>query len=79
MKYEEQPDTEWEVVADFLPSPDVLAAANKYVEVSIAVTPETVALFKEQAMKYHREYNELMARVVEAYAAKCGQLADTHR
>ena len=79
MQYEEGPEGEWEVVDDFLPSPSLLAAAEKHVEVSIVLSQSTVDLYKEQGERFHEEYPELIRRVVKAYAAKCVQLADTHR
>ena len=49
IRYSEEPIGEIKLVPDFLPSPEELALKNEQTKVTISLSSESVAFFKEAA------------------------------
>ena len=53
IQYSDEPIGDIELVSDFLPSPDELALKNEQTKITISLSSESVAYFKEAAKKHH--------------------------
>jgi predicted DNA binding CopG/RHH family protein len=67
--YTDEP-LEMELVADFLPSPDELALKNQQTKVTISLSTESVAYFKEVAKKHHTQYQKMIRQLLDEYVAQ---------
>ncbi len=68
-KYTNEP-LEMELVEDFLPSPDQLALKQDTVKVTIGLSKPTVDFFKAQARQNHTQYQKMIRRLLDLYAAR---------
>lgn len=57
------------VVPDFLPSPAELVLRDETVKVTIALSKTSVEFFKEEARKYNTQYQKMIRRLLDEYAA----------
>ena len=69
IKYTSEP-LEMEVVKDFLPSPDQLALKQDTVKVTIGLSKPTVEFFKDRARQNHTQYQKMIRRLLDLYAAR---------
>lgn len=69
IKYTNEP-LEMEVVEDFLPPPDQLALKQDTVKVTIGLSKPTVDFFKAQARQNHTQYQKMIRRLLDLYAAR---------
>jgi hypothetical protein len=53
IQYSDEPLSEIRIVADCLPSPEELALKNEQTKVTISLSAESIAFFKEVARKHH--------------------------
>ncbi|MCC5873925.1 MAG: hypothetical protein JJU22_16100 [Gammaproteobacteria bacterium] len=67
IKYTDEP-IQAEVVRDFLPSPDELAAGEEGVKVTISLSRRSVDFFKSAAERNHTSYQRMIRRLLDAYA-----------
>ena len=67
--YSEEPLGDIQLVADFLPSPDELAIKTKNTKVTISLSSESVAYFKESAQKHHMQYQKMIRQLLDEYVA----------
>jgi len=58
-----------EIVEDFLPGPDKLALKEENVKVTITLSKESVAFFKEAARKYQVPYQKMVRKVLDYYVS----------
>jgi len=65
--YSEEPIGEIKLVADFLPSPEVLALKTKNTKVTISLSSESVAYFKKAAKKHHMQYQKMIRQLLDDY------------
>ncbi|MCC5885886.1 MAG: hypothetical protein JJT88_05555 [Gammaproteobacteria bacterium] len=56
-----------EVVRDFLPSPDELAAGEEGVKVTISLSRRSVDFFKSAAERNRTSYQRMIRRLLDAY------------
>ncbi len=56
------------VVKDFLPSPEELAFREESVKVTISLSKKSIDFFKEEASKYHTQYQRMIRQLLDAYA-----------
>jgi hypothetical protein len=61
---------EMEVVDDFLPPPDQLAVRQDTVKVTIGLSKPTVDFFKARARQNHTQYQKMIRRLLDLYAAR---------
>ncbi|MCP4579276.1 MAG: CopG family transcriptional regulator [Deltaproteobacteria bacterium] len=69
IKYTDEPMGKVKVVADFLPSPQELALKDETVKVTIALSKTSVDFFKNEAKKYNTQYQKMIRRLLDEYAA----------
>ncbi|KFI24034.1 BrnA antitoxin family protein [Nitrosococcus oceani] len=70
IQYSEEPIGEIKLVSDFLPSPEELALKNKQTKVTISLSSESVAFFKEEAKKHHMQYQKMIRQLLDEYVAQ---------
>ena len=70
IRYSDEPIGEIKLVPDFLPSPEELALKNEQTKVTIALSSESVAFFKEAAKKHHTQYQKMIRRLLDEYVAQ---------
>jgi predicted DNA binding CopG/RHH family protein len=69
IKYTDEPIGKVRVIPDFLPSPKELALKDDTVKVTISLSKASVDFFKEEAKKYHTQYQKMIRRLLDQYAA----------
>ena len=68
-KHADEP-LEMAVVEDFLPPPDQLALKQDTVKVTIGLSKTTVEFFKARARQNHTQYQKMIRRLLDLYAAR---------
>ena len=69
IQYSDEPIGEIELISDFLPSPEELAVKNKNTKVTISLSSESVAYFKEVAKNHHMQYQKIIRQLLDDYVA----------
>ena len=69
IKYTDEPIGDPRVVEDFLPSPEDLAFSEETVKVTIGLSKRSVQFFKRHARRHHTQYQKMIRRLVDQYAA----------
>ncbi len=69
IKYTDEPVGNVKVVSDFLPSPEELALKDETVKVTIALSKASVEFFKKEARKNKTQYQRMIRRLLDEYAA----------
>ena len=69
IKYTDEPIGKVRVVSDFLPSPKDLVLKDETVKVTIALSKTSVDFFKNEAKKYKTQYQKMIRRLLDEYAA----------
>lgn len=69
IKYTDEPLGSPQVIDDFLPAPAELAFREESVKVTIGLSKRSVQFFKKQARKHHTQYQKMIRRLVDQYAA----------
>jgi predicted DNA binding CopG/RHH family protein len=67
--YEDEPLGKVKVISDFLPSPEELALKDETIKVTIALSRASVEFFKKEAKKYNTQYQKMIRRLLDEYAA----------
>lgn len=67
IKYSNEPIGDIKLVADFLPSPEELALKNQNTKVTISLSAESVAYFKDTAKKHHMQYQKMIRQLLDEY------------
>ena len=70
IKYTDGPIDDVKVVKDFLPPPDQLAFKEDQVKVTIGLSKSSVDFFKAEAKKHHTQYQKMIRRLLDLYAAQ---------
>ncbi len=70
IRYSDEPMGEIRRVADFLPSPEELALKNQQTKVTISLSAESVAFFKEAAKRHHTQYQKMIRQLLDEYVAQ---------
>lgn len=70
IQYSHEPLGEVKIVADFLPSPEELALKQKTTKITISLSAESVAYFKEKAKKHHIQYQKMIRQLLDEYVAR---------
>jgi predicted DNA binding CopG/RHH family protein len=70
IQYSDEPLGEIRILADFLPSPEELALKNEQPKVTISLSAESVAFFKEVARKHHTQYQKMIRQLLDEYVAQ---------
>ena len=69
-KYTDESMGKLKVVDDLLPPPDQLVLKEESVKVTISLSKESVAFFKKEAKKHHTQYQRMIRKVLDLYAAQ---------
>ena len=69
IKYTVEPRGDLKIVRDFLPPPDDLVFRDEGVKVTIALSKRSVEFFKKEARKHDTQYQRMIRRLLDAYAA----------
>jgi hypothetical protein len=69
IKYTDEPLGRLKVVPDFLPAPKDLVFREEGVKVTIALSKRSVDFFKREAEKHHTQYQRMIRRLLDEYAA----------
>lgn len=67
--YTNEPLGDPRVVRDFLPPPDALAFREEGVKVTLSLSKRSVEFFKREARKNDTQYQRMIRRLLDAYAA----------
>ncbi len=67
IQYSDEPIGDIELITDFLPSPDELALKNQNTKVTISLSSESVAYFKDTAKKHHMQYQKMIRQLLDEY------------
>ncbi len=57
------------IVPDFLPSPENLALKQQNTKITISLSSESVAYFKDAAKKHHMQYQKMIRQLLDEYVA----------
>jgi len=66
-KYSAGPIEEFEVVDDFLPSPDELAFKEDTVKVTISLSKSSIDFFKLKESEHDTAYQKMIRRLLDSY------------
>lgn len=79
IKYTDEPMGDVKVVDDFLPPPSELAFKEETVKVTIGLSKASIDFFKKQAKTHHTQYQKMIRRLLDFYAAQHHELPLTKR
>ena len=68
IKYTDEELGEFQIITDFLPSPEELAFKEDTVKVTIALSKSSVDFFKKEARKHKTQYQKMIRRLLDAYS-----------
>ena len=69
IKYTDEALGDLRVVPDFLPRPEDLVFRDEGVKVTISLSKRSVDFFKDEARKHNTQYQRMIRRLLDAYAA----------
>lgn len=68
--YSDGPVGDIKVIRDFLPSPADLVFKEEQVKVTIGLSKASVDFFKEEARRYHTQYQRMIRRLLDVYVSQ---------
>ncbi len=69
IQYSDEALGDIKLVADFLPSPEELALKKQNTKITISLSSESVAYFKNSAKKHHMQYQKMIRQLLDEYVA----------
>ncbi len=69
IKYTDEDLGEFQVIPDFLPSPEELAFKEDTVKVTISLSKGSVEYFKREAKKHNTQYQKMIRRLLDVYSS----------
>ncbi len=69
IQYSNKPLGDIKLIPDFLPSPEELALKQQNTKVTISLSTESVAYFKDVAKKHHMQYQKMIRQLLDEYVA----------
>lgn len=69
IQYSDEPIGDIKLIPDFLPSPEELALKQQNTKVTISLSTESVAYFKDVAKKHHMQYQKMIRQLLDEYVA----------
>ena len=69
IQYSNEPLGDIKLIPDFLPSPEELALKQQNTKVTISLSTESVAYFKDVAKKHHMQYQKMIRQLLDDYVA----------
>jgi hypothetical protein len=77
IKYTDGPVGSHKVVRDFLPAPEDLVFREEGVKVTLALSKRSVDFFKNEARRHNTQYQRMIRKLLDAYAAHHSQSVTT--
>jgi predicted DNA binding CopG/RHH family protein len=68
--YTDGPFGDVRVIDDFLPRPKDLVFKEENVKVTLGLSRRSVEFFKREAKKHHTQYQKMIRRLLDLYAAR---------
>ena len=69
IQYSNEPMSDIEFIPDFLPSPEELALKSQNKKVTISLSAESIAYFKNAAKKHHMQYQKIIRQLLDEYVS----------
>jgi hypothetical protein len=69
-RYTDEPLGKLTVIPDFLPRPQDLVLRDEGVKVTISLSKRSVEFFKSEAKRHNTQYQRMIRRLLDAYAAR---------
>ena len=69
IQYSEGEVGDFRIISDFLPTPSEMAIKNESTKVTISLSSESVAFFKDTAKKHHMQYQKMIRQLLDEYVA----------
>ena len=69
IQYSNESPGDIEFIPDFLPSPEELALKKESTKVTITLSSESVAYFKEAAKKHDMQYQKIIRELLDEYVS----------
>jgi len=70
IQYTDETPGDMRLAPDFLPSPKELAQKNEQTKITISLSSESVAFFKEMAKKHQMQYQKMIRQLLDEYVAQ---------
>lgn len=70
IKYTKGEIGDYEIIDDFLPSPEHLVFKKQNIKITIALTQESVDFFKKQAAIHHTPYQKMIKDLLDQYTVR---------
>ena len=70
IKYTDEPLGDIRIIDDFLPPPEQLAFKEENVRVMLTLSSTSLDFFKREAEKHHTQYQEMIRKLLDIYAAR---------
>jgi predicted DNA binding CopG/RHH family protein len=67
IQYSNEPIGEFRLVTDFLPSPSELALKNQNTKITISLSSDSLAYFKDVAETHHMQYQKIIRQLLDEY------------
>ena len=67
IQYSNEPIGDLNLIPDFLPLPDELVVKQNNTKVTISLSSDTVAYFKDTAKKHHMQYQKIIQQLLDEY------------
>ena len=69
IQYSNEPVSDLKMVPDFLPSPEELALKQQNTKITISLSSESIAYFKDAAKEHHMQYQKMIRQLLDEYVA----------
>jgi len=69
IQYSEGEIGDFKIISDFLATPSEMAIKNESTKVTISLSSESVAFFKDTAKKHHMQYQKMIRQLLDEYVA----------
>ena len=69
IKYTDEPLGKLRIVDDFLPPPEDLLFKEENVKITITLSKDSINFFKNEAKKHNTQYQKMIRRLLDLYAA----------
>ena len=73
IKYADEPLGKFRIVDDFLPPPEDLLFKQENIKITITLSKNSVDFFKNEAKRYNTQYQKMIRRLLDLYAAHHNQ------
>lgn len=70
VKYKNKPLGRIKIVDDFLPQPKDLILKEETAKITISLTKSSIEFFKNEAEKYHTNYQTMIRTLIDKYASR---------